>query len=968
MKRTAALLILVLAPPWMAPVLHAQTGEGGLVGFVKDAQGAVLPGVSVTATSPALIGARTSVSDSAGYYRLVNLPPGGYTVSAELQGFSSFRREGVIVRAGSTFAVDIVLQIGSLQEIITVTAETPMLEVGRPIRAINIQGEFQRAVPLQSRRNWSDFLELTPGVHMRLSDEGSGRPVYHGLAAELFAHVIQFEGAIAGGYNDFQLRNVNLGSEAIGDVHVKAGGADAASPMGTGVVINVVAPSGGDTLRGSVGYAYQPLAWNDNNLSGPSSPNATPTVQQVNQLDLTMGGPIVRQRAWFFGAFRYDNLENSIARQQINVDRIRAFRPNSTFFNNDSVGYQPFAKVTARLRDGHEVSAFYQYDRTKPASNLETFADPINRDKQGGSLVSAKVTSAWSNRLTSVFQVAWNNKGSGSGLELEDFSGPQLVFHQSALPQGGRLNGTGTLVVAGNSQNRTQAPGQILMVRGDLTYFRDGWWGGHELQAGFLAGRFRIDGFVNYVNDGFILEEHRQIDPANMAAGTIPFRRQFADQLSLQFASARDRDVGLYLQDSWTPHARFRVSLGLRVDFVRRHDEIFDIDRMKDTAVGPRFGLSYLVTNDARNVLRFSAARVHEQVTARDNVTSFGGTSRVGFTDLYDQNGDGVFETRFVTPPVTARLAGFEFDPELHQPWVDEFIVGFMKQFPGRLAVDVSAMRRYYEDVYGLVDVNGIYPDGPGRPFVGFGRVDPARGLLFQQTNNTWNTTVYTSLDITVSKDLSQRLRILGGYHHQWQHLDGTWNPTDPGRFIQPDAFPISRGIPPTRGNRDQNTLATTTGVSQWPPYRLGIAGTYNAPWNVVFGASLNVQAGEYSAPIQTRLPAADPVFGPPTVPVQGGVQSNPLATPVRFAFRTRADDQERVPAVRFLNVKVGRTFPVGKTKIEAAINVFNVFNEGRFYQFNTGGGANQQFSPNFLQPRNLQAARAAQLTVVAKF
>src|SRR5687768_17773104 len=105
----ALFTIVVLFPT--APAF-AQTGDGSIRGYVKDEQGAVLPGVTVTAQSPALLSPVTSVTDAGGYYRLLNLPPGTYAVTAELTGFSSWRREGIIMRAGITFTVDVDLKIG----------------------------------------------------------------------------------------------------------------------------------------------------------------------------------------------------------------------------------------------------------------------------------------------------------------------------------------------------------------------------------------------------------------------------------------------------------------------------------------------------------------------------------------------------------------------------------------------------------------------------------------------------------------------------------------------------------------------------------------------------------------------------------------------------------------------------------------------------------------------------------------
>src|SRR5262249_6430104 len=138
---------------------------------------------------------------------------------------------------------------------------------------------------------------------------------------------------------------------------------------------------------------------------------------------------------------------------------------------------------------------------------------------------------------------------------------------------------------------------------------------------------------------------------------------------------------------------------------------------------------------------------------------------------------------------------GLEFDPSLHQPFIDEFVVGFRKQFPGQVSLDVTGTRRIFRDGYALVDINGFYPDGPLQPFGGFGRVDPNRGIVNQQRNRTWSDVVMTFLETTLAKNLSNNIQAVLSVSRQWQHLEGTWNPTDPARFIQPDAFPNDRQL-----------------------------------------------------------------------------------------------------------------------------------------------------------------------------
>ena len=172
----AVALVLILTVLSALPAA-AQTTGSSLRGYVKDEQGGALPGVTVTATSPDMISPATGVTDGEGYYRLINLPPGTYTITAELAGFSIFKREEILLRAAVNFQVDIAMKIGTLSETVTVSGESPMLEVSKPGNVLNIDGEFQKAMPLAARRNWTDFLEQTPGVHSRPFDDGSGRAV-----------------------------------------------------------------------------------------------------------------------------------------------------------------------------------------------------------------------------------------------------------------------------------------------------------------------------------------------------------------------------------------------------------------------------------------------------------------------------------------------------------------------------------------------------------------------------------------------------------------------------------------------------------------------------------------------------------------------------------------------------------------------------------------------------------------------
>ncbi|MBI3262232.1 MAG: TonB-dependent receptor, partial [Acidobacteria bacterium] len=612
--------VLILATAFA----HAQTGDGSLRGYVRDEQGAILPGVTVTATSPALLAPVVAISDSSGYYRILNIPPGTYTLTAELSGFATYRREGIVMRAGTTFAVDIQMTIGTLAETITVTGESPMIETGRPTSILNIDGDLVRAAPVTSRRLFSDVLDMAPGVGSRNVDDGVGRRAYYFHGSHIYAHAFQLEGAPASAYIDAAAHSMGMGGDTVQDVEVKLGGIDASTPLSTGVVMNVVTPRGQNAFKGSAAYSFQPLAWNSDNTKGGVAPGGLPTYQAVNQWDASLGGPIVRDRTWFYATFRYADLINGISRTPEDLARLKAFKQDFVPFDNFSKSKQPYVKITTQLASKHELSGFWQYDRNKFAAARERDTTPgINPRGAGGSLYSVKLNSAWTNRLTTQFSGSYNNKGGATEDTFKDFAGvgPRVEVHQSIRISGGLPTGTGLLVQMNNQESLSIAPSSMLVFRGDLTYYHEGWGGSHELKTGIWAApHLQRDVFNRLLNDGFTLERVRERDPNNPAAGVIPFMRRYQSPSELQTTAARDRDIGIYVQDSWKPHPRVTANIGVRADFVRRFDDIFKIERMNSTNVGPRLGMAYLVTADAKNVLRAFYGRIHEQVNGRDPI------------------------------------------------------------------------------------------------------------------------------------------------------------------------------------------------------------------------------------------------------------------------------------------------------------------------------------------------------------
>jgi len=935
--------------------------EGSVRGQVKDEQGAVLPGVSMTATSPTVAGIFSATSDAEGRYRLLNLPPGSYTLRAELAGFSKSSRPNIVIRAGLNLVVDVALRLGELQETVQVTAESPLLETQKAVQAVNISGEFQRQLPLGSRRDFSEFLELVPGVTARGFDQATGGQVYMLRGSEIENHVVQIDGADVGSFRQgWASLYVNFNTDAIEDTQVKTGGGDASQPLGVGLVINVATQSGTNTIRGSAGAIYQARSWNGNN-----NPSGTSGVFDIVQPDLSLGGPIKKDRAFFFAAYRYTRRNTGIARTPLQLGRLQGLVPDFQEFDNRSRNSYYYVKGTLQLSPSHQLYAFYQRDLNPEDGDGPTNSRNYAITAFGGQAVGARLSSIWGSSVTTKVLAAWNDKsinGDFSVFKGRDYDDRVINVFDSVNAQQGRLNGVGFLVRQGGAGTLTAQPAEKLSIQGDLTYYKSGWLGSHEFQTGvFLQPRLGLDSTTRYLNNGFTQENFVLRRAGDLNSGYVPFHRVRIDEREFLTRSIAAKDYGFYVQDAWKPTSRSTINAGVRIDYVEARDRIFDVLTQANVEVGPRFGVTYAITSDQKNIFRASASRVHD--FPQNGYLESAGTSRVGQVDEYDLNLDGIFETSFPTPRSTAVSTNREIDPSKGQPFVDEYIIGYRRQFPRQVGLDVSWVRRYYKHMPASIEVNGIYDGGV---FSGYRNED--FNNIFLVTNDRWATPVYSGLEFT-GTTRQKNLQIIVGYTRQWQHLDGTWRPNDPASFIQPDQFANNRGIGSIRGN-DTNSLSGTsmTRSPSWQKHALRIGGSYLAPWSFLVGTNFSLQSGPYSGPVLDLLPADDPRFGPPTVRLSNGrVVSNPLATRIRFAFNNRGEGQIKAPNLIVWNLRVGRDFRFGDQRFEVAFDTFNVTNRGAAQQFM--GGGNQRYSPNYaigpdgnFRGTSLQFARSGQL------
>jgi hypothetical protein len=298
-------LVFLPATAW------AQSETGNIAGVVRDPTGAVMPGVTVEAASPALIErVRSVTTDNQGLYRIVDLRPGSYTVTFTLPGFSTFRRDGIELTTGFTASVNAELRVGTVEETVTVTGATPVVDVQNVQQQITILRNTLDALPTSRRP--AQFITLIPAANAgstNLHDVGgvgSDRAFFgvHGQRPDDMTY--NFGGmdsrVFSGG--GFQY-NAHTFEEIV--VQTAAGSAEASTG---GVQINIVPKDGGNTFSGSLSTELTGPSLTSENLTDELRARgltAAPSVRKYYDVGGGVGGPIKKDRLWFFGASRRED-------------------------------------------------------------------------------------------------------------------------------------------------------------------------------------------------------------------------------------------------------------------------------------------------------------------------------------------------------------------------------------------------------------------------------------------------------------------------------------------------------------------------------------------------------------------------------------------------------------------------------------------------------------------------------------
>ena len=297
-----AFVLLYLLPA----AAHAQSS---LTGIVKDTSGAVLPGVTVEAASPVLIEkTRSAITDSTGGYRLTDLRPGVYTITFALAGFSTVRREGLELPANFTMTINSELKVGALSETLTVTGLSPTVDVQSTAKTQVLNRDALDSIP--TGRTIQGMGQLITGVSLNIPDVGGSRAMQqtymstHGLGAS--QTTVQVDGLMVNGLDgDGAVQNYFNSSMSQEMVYATSGaGADVS---GGGVRLNMIPRDGGNTLKSSVFLGYQDKSFQSSNLTDSLKTRGVKTpdgIARLYNVEGSMGGPIQKDRVWFFASAR----------------------------------------------------------------------------------------------------------------------------------------------------------------------------------------------------------------------------------------------------------------------------------------------------------------------------------------------------------------------------------------------------------------------------------------------------------------------------------------------------------------------------------------------------------------------------------------------------------------------------------------------------------------------------------------
>lgn len=937
----AALLVLS-----SLSVVSAQETTATITGRVTDPQGLAVPGVTVTVIGPQ--GNKTAVTDSDGRYQIPYLVPGPYRVRAELQGFKAVEQSGVALRLGQTLDVPLTMQVGGVSETVNVTGAAPVIDTTSTTIGAALDSQLLERVPVG--RRFSDTLYIAPGVTSGGS-VGNANPSVSGASGLDNQYVIDGVNVSNGGYGALGSYSIVFGSLGNGtpydfmqEVQVKTGGYEAEYGQATGGVINVITKSGGNNLSGSVfGYA-RPTQF-ESGYTQIESPNGTVNTisTRVSDFGAAIGGPILRDRLFFFGAIDPSWDRRTLrAPSNTNPDGSLQFPLYALGdVNRDRRVLSYAAKGTWQLNANNRIDASFFGDPAKGlngpqrgsallATDTSSFSE-IN--KYGGHnqtvRYSGTLTSKW--LLEASFARALNNVQETPSVNT------WRVTDTRVTPQ--IVSGGIGFYEAGNRSNDFQ-------YRASATNLV----GGHELKYGALYEMLDYDQinqrtgptFVTPAGDTTATGATIQILP-DPTYGQI-YRVTRANLNSSR--NTKQKYLAAFVEDTWKVGDRLTIKPGLRYE-----EETLDGTITKGFKLNknwaPRVGATYDVTGNGRSKVYGSYGIFYQRIPNDLAARALSADAGIG-ADYFDAN-----LTQPIPNGVPAGPAGKQttthysiagagadvIDPNAKITYMQEFLAGFEHQLAANMSVGVRYVHRtiprVLEDIQpfpvvaadlglpGADSVDYVLTNpGPDTPTSG------GLGASFEKPIHK-----YDSVEFTFDRRFSHNWALQASY--RWSRLWGTYEgsyrddngQSDPGitsLFDFPTNDPSYTAIgAPQFGYQGDIRFLGRAGAGLLPldrTHQIKVYGSTVLPFGFNVGIGLNVGSGY---PLTALAANPNPNY-------QNGGEI-PL-TPRGAGFQTVDGFKTRSPFESSVNAHVDYSLGLGapRRRVVLMADIFNLFDQQR--------------------------------------
>jgi hypothetical protein len=922
-----------------APARAQETTTGSIGGQVTDEQGGVLPGATVTVT--AAQGAQTFVTDQQGRFFAPFLTPGTYLVRAELQGFRSAEQRNVEVRLGQRAELSLKLTVGGVTASVEVSGSRAVVDTTNTTVGANISSDMLARIPVN--RTLADTMYLAPGVS---SGGGTGRsnPSMSGASGLENQYLVDGVNITNPGYGGLGAYSIVLGSLGTGvtfdfiqEVQVKTGGYDAQYGQATGGVVTVVTKSGTNNLRGTLFGYSQPSSFQNNfrqvSLTTPTRSEAVnQTEQQISDFGAEVGGPVLKDRLFYFGAIDPQwNSQSFIAPSDTPLvslgdqQRKRRILAYST-------------KATWQLTSGQRIDASF-------------FGDP------GHGPMGPQRRSSLLGNTTAAFSELNNFGGHNQTVRYNGVITPTWLVEASyaratnGITETPNLNEyrytTGTSVNGGiGFYENNDGENQQLQAIG--TNIVD-WGGQHQIRYGVQYQHITYDSITNYTGPTFTLSNGQQtVTGATVSVLSDPTFGSIyrVTRSSLDNVKGTKQDyTSFFAQDSWQVGRRLTIRPGIRYDQQKLVGNVQNFTF--DGNWAPRIGATYDPTGTGRMKVFADYGWFYAQIPNDLAARALSADAGINRADYFDANltqpvPQGVDAAGTTNHLQFAGLSASDFDPNAKSTYSTETLLGWQWEATPGLSVGANWSHRRYgrvlEDIGSLPMAAYLLPGltiGSVEYFVTNPGPDTPVTNPFPDTNISFEKPVHDYDAVT----LQAQKRFSGGWSlqssYQWMRLRGNFEgffrndngQSDPGitsLFDFPTNDPTYVSLGRALGFQGDIRFLGTAGIGPLPNDRTHTGKIFgNKQWanGANVGVAFTIQSG---SPL-TAL-AANPVYDSageiPLTPRGGGMQTVD-------GFRTRTPVQFQTDVQGEYDINMG-----GNRRLAVLASVFNLFNQQRVLDY----------------------------------